>query len=65
MLVLVDADGEICIPHFYLLDPSNLRVLLTSSPRRRKDRRWLTQSVVCHGTMVAKKIPCSIVRLFF
>ena len=37
VLVLVDADGEICIPHFYLLDPSNLRVLLTSSSRRRKD----------------------------
>ena len=28
VLVLVDADGEICIPHRYFLDPSNLRVLL-------------------------------------
>lgn len=45
MLVLVDADTEICTPHRYLLDPSNLRVLLTSSLRNRKDRRWLTQNV--------------------
>ena len=45
VLVLVDADTEICTPHRYLLDPSNLRVLLTSPPRSRKDRRWLTQLV--------------------
>ena len=45
MLVLVDADTEICTPHRYLLDPSNLRVLLTSPLRNRKDRRWLTQNV--------------------
>ena len=45
VLVLVDTDSRKCIPHHYLLDPSNLRVLLTSSPRSRKDRCWLTQSV--------------------
>lgn len=45
ILALVDADNEKCTPHRYLLDVSNLRVLLTSSPRTKNDRRWLTQSV--------------------
>jgi hypothetical protein len=45
VLVLVDADSEICIPHCYLLDSSNLQVLLTLSPRSSEDRHWLTQSV--------------------
>jgi hypothetical protein len=45
ILALVDADKEICTPHHYLFDVSNLRVLLVSSPRTRKDRRWLIQDV--------------------
>lgn len=45
VLALVDADGESCIPNQYLLDATNLRVLLMSSPRSSDDRRWLTQTV--------------------
>jgi hypothetical protein len=45
ILALVDADNEICSPHPYLFDVSNLRVLLTSWPKTKKIRRWLTQSV--------------------
>ena len=45
MLALVDADNKKCTPHDYLLDLSNLRVLLTSSPRSKNDRRWLIQYV--------------------
>jgi hypothetical protein len=44
VLALVDADGEICVPHRYLFE-TNLRVLLISSPKSRPDRKWLTQSV--------------------
>ncbi|KAF8622926.1 hypothetical protein AX15_006639 [Amanita polypyramis BW_CC] len=44
ILTLIDADGEICKPHDqYILGASNLRILLTSSPRSRVDRRWLRQ----------------------
>jgi uncharacterized protein YfaP (DUF2135 family) len=41
---LVNADGAFCQPNPYLFDSSNLRILLTSSPRSRKDRKWLTQT---------------------
>lgn len=44
VLALVDADGEVCVPHRYLFE-TNLRVLLMSPPRSRPDRKWLTQSV--------------------
>ena len=68
ILVLVDADNEKCTPHPYLLDVSNLRVLLTSPPRPKNDRRWLTQSVRDRRTvfvMVTGRIHCCIVRLFW
>ena len=45
ILVLIDADGESCIPKQFLLDTANLRVLLISSPRSRDDRKWLIQDV--------------------
>jgi len=45
VLTLVDADGKSCIPNQFLLDATNLRVLLISSPRSRDDRKWLTQDV--------------------
>jgi hypothetical protein len=45
VLTLVDADGKFCVPDQYLLDAANLRILLTSSPTSRDDRKWLTQSV--------------------
>lgn len=44
-LTLVDADDEFCKPDPYLLDFINFRVLLTSPPRSRTDRKWLTQYV--------------------
>src|SRR5687768_3556229 len=46
VLALVDADGKSCTtPDQRILDTPNLRVFLTSSPRSREDRKWLTQSV--------------------
>jgi hypothetical protein len=45
VLALVDADTEKCTPHHYLLDIGNLRVLLTSPPMSKNDRRWLTKCV--------------------
>ena len=45
VLTLVDADGVNCTPHQSLLDAGNLRILLTSSPKAHKDRKWLTQSI--------------------
>ena len=45
VLALVDGDGKSCIPNSHILDAVNLRVLLVSPPRDRKDRNWLTQSV--------------------
>ena len=41
-LTLVDAD---CQPYKYILRTRNLRILLTSSPRSRKDRKWLRLNV--------------------
>jgi len=45
ILTLVDADGASCQPDPIILDAINLRILLTSSPRVRSDRRWLIQHV--------------------
>ena len=43
VLALVDADAERCKPEEYLVNNSKHRILLTSSPRSRKDRSWLKQ----------------------
>jgi hypothetical protein len=45
ILTLVDADGAFCQPDGIILNAIKLRILLTSSPRHRSDRRWLTQDV--------------------
>jgi hypothetical protein len=45
ILTLVDADGAFCQPDGNILGAVNLRILLTSSPRVRNDRRWLTQDI--------------------
>jgi len=45
VLALIDADGPICQPYKYILRNPNLRILLTSSPRSSKDRKWLRQHV--------------------
>ena len=45
VLTLIDADGESCKPARCLFNAGNIRVLLTSPPRGRKDRKWLTQMV--------------------
>jgi len=45
VLALVDADGPKCQPCSIILDAVNLRILLTSSPRLKGDRHWLTQDV--------------------
>ena len=43
VLTLVDADAKCCEPEGYLLRNSKHRILLTSSPRSRRDRSWLKQ----------------------
>ena len=43
ILALVDADAKSCEPTEDLFEVRNLRILLTSSPRKRDDRKWLTQ----------------------
>ena len=45
VLTLIDADGESRKPARGLFNTGNIRVLLTSSPRGREDRKWLTQRV--------------------
>ncbi len=45
VLTLVDADGSFCTPCEYFFDTSNLRILLTSLPKSRVDRRWLIKDV--------------------
>ncbi|KAM6495094.1 hypothetical protein JOM56_009717 [Amanita muscaria] len=45
VLTLVDADVECYKPNYYLLNHSKHHMLLTSSPRSRKDRSWLKQFV--------------------
>ena len=49
VLTLVDADGRSPIPNDNLFYTPNLRILLTSSPRSRADRRWLKQNVQDEG----------------
>ena len=43
ILTLVDAGGTLCVPSDYILNSGNLRIVLTSSPRPRHDRKWLKQ----------------------
>lgn len=43
VLTLVDADIKCYEPNDYLLNDSKHHMLLTSSPRSRKDRSWLKQ----------------------
>ena len=45
VLALVDADDKVYRPNEYLFLHDEYRILLTSSPKKRKDRRWLTQRV--------------------
>ncbi|KAK2464429.1 hypothetical protein APHAL10511_003577 [Amanita phalloides] len=43
VLTLVDADAKCYEPESYLVDDFRHRILLTSSPRSRRDRSWLKQ----------------------
>jgi hypothetical protein len=45
VLALVDADGDSGVPKSNLFLTSNIQILLTSLPRDRKDRKWLTQII--------------------
>jgi hypothetical protein len=49
VLTLVDADVDSFGPAAYLLNNSNHRILLTSSPRSREDRRWLKQFAIANA----------------
>ena len=45
VLTLVDADNTVCQPHDLLFRHAKCRILLTSSPKKNQDRKWLTQIV--------------------
>ncbi|KAM6499266.1 hypothetical protein JOM56_004774 [Amanita muscaria] len=45
VLTLVDADDTVCRPDKRLFRHKQYRILLTSSPKKNEDRRWLTQRV--------------------
>jgi hypothetical protein len=69
VLAPVDGDGQNCVPDRMILN-ANLRILLTSPPRKRDDRRWLTQDVKDeHASYVVGpwqwgRVCCHIVRDF-
>ncbi|KAF8346217.1 hypothetical protein F5887DRAFT_1073864 [Amanita rubescens] len=55
ILALVDADAESSVPNRDLFKVPNLRILLTSSPRKRDDRKWLTHRVQdLHAVFIMK-----------
>ncbi|KAF5379025.1 hypothetical protein D9615_006070 [Tricholomella constricta] len=58
VVALVDADGEKCIPGPYILSNENHRILLTSSPRKREDRKWIKQE--CPDAAQVVMAPCSV-----
>ncbi|KIL60447.1 hypothetical protein M378DRAFT_168196, partial [Amanita muscaria Koide BX008] len=45
VLTLVDADDTVCRPDKHLFRHKQYRILLTSSPKKNEDRKWLTQRV--------------------
>ncbi|KAF8349128.1 hypothetical protein F5887DRAFT_1156874 [Amanita rubescens] len=51
VLTLIDADAKCYEPSRYLLNNSRHRILLTSSPRSRKDRNWLKQFAHHHNAV--------------
>ena len=54
VLTLVDADADSCKPVAYLRNNSNHRILLTSSPRSRRDRSWLKQFAFANSVFTMK-----------
>ncbi len=54
VLTLVDADVKCYEPEAYLLGDSKHRILLTSSPRVRKDRSWLKQFATMNAVFTMK-----------
>ena len=54
VLTLVDADADSCKPVAYLRNNSNHRILLTSSPRSRRDRSRLKQFAFANSVFTMK-----------
>ncbi|KAF8273633.1 hypothetical protein EI94DRAFT_1913870 [Lactarius quietus] len=48
VVALVDGDRQNCIPDPFIVGNENHRILLTSSPKTRKDRSWIEQ--LCPAT---------------
>lgn len=46
VLTLVDADENVCTPRTDIFRHWQCRILVTSPPRKKDDRRWLTQRVM-------------------
>jgi len=52
VLALVDADNAVSQPNKHLFDNGEYRILLTSSPKKKDDRRWLKQLVGPHSMFI-------------
>ena len=52
VLTLVDADGDMCRPAGVILARNEYRIVLTSSPRSRKDRKWMDQYCPLYGQVL-------------
>ena len=46
VLTLVDADDRVCQPNQHIFRHDEYRILVTSSPTKNEDRRWLTQRIM-------------------
>ena len=53
VLTLVDADVDCYLPSEYLLNNFKHQILVTSSPKRREDRKWLKQFGHHHNAVFA------------
>ena len=49
-----DADDIVCRPNNHLFRHKEYRILLTSSPKKIEDRKWLTQRVGLHAMFMMK-----------
>ena len=54
VLTLIDADDIVCRPNNHLFRHKEYRILLTSSPKKIEDRKWLTQRVGLHAMFMMK-----------
>ena len=54
VLTLVDAGDKVCRPDNSLFHHKGYRILVTSSPKMKEERRWLKQRVGLHAMYMMK-----------